>query len=80
MSSRMGQFTYEYCFLLTENVSMEAFQIVGHTNASYMCHSLTFHFKTEQYGFIYRADWRMRDFHVQAFNLENNTYSLGEYQ
>ena len=57
---------------------MESFLEVGHTATSYVCHSLqTVRFSTEEGGFSYRADWRITDIHLQAFNVQNNTYSQG---
>ena len=57
---------------------MDAFQEIGHTSTAYLCHSTgTLHFNTEQDGYIYRADWRITDIHVQAFNVKNNVYSQG---
>ena len=57
---------------------MVAFRLVGHTATSYVCHSPQIvHFGTEEGGYIYKADWRITDIHLQAFNVWNNTFSQG---
>ena len=51
---------------------------VGHREKSYMCHSSQLiKFKTVVGNVTYEAVWNMFDSQIQAFDVENNTYSEG---
>ena len=68
----------DFVHFFTANVSMVQFVEVGHTDSSFMCYSLPMvKFSTEQGGVEYRADWHFTALHLQAFGVENNSYSQG---
>ena len=57
---------------------MESKLDVGHSDMAYLCHNPpTAHFSKDVNNISYAADWKFASIHLQAFDLDNNTYSAG---
>ena len=65
-------------YLFAESVTMQNLTAVGHTISSYMCYTpFTIMMRQEQGGIVYDAQWTFVNTHLQAFNVDNATYSDG---
>ena len=57
---------------------MQNMTAVGHTSSSYMCNTpFTVTLRTEQGGIFYESQWKFINIHLQAFSVDNETYSEG---
>ena len=65
-------------YLFADIINMQNFTTVGHTVSSFMCNTaFMITMRQEQGGVFYDAQWTFVTTHLQAFNVDNDTYSGG---